>query len=194
MYFIYCTYLELESDGTTHEMLNTINNVTIGLVVLALIFVLFVGLMKVFHSVFYFKGSDIPNYSPVFQYVQSVIDFWTDVLFAYSMYLKEERLYFGLALTFTALPLICSVVLIIYWIYRWRTMTSIVSQRITDYLQRYSMSLILLTLFGNFGSAMGLVRSRFMLSPRFMFSLKKTETERLKVWKFVNVTLLEVLF
>ena len=144
------------------------------------------------HGTLYWKGSDVPNYGAVFRYVHSVVDFWSDVLFVYCMYLYgKDLLFYGSAL-FTVLPLLCSILLAIYWIYRWRTMIASVPQRIADYLGKYSMALILFMILGNFTSAVELVQSKLFHHTMFNFPLKIDENEQLRVWRFVNITLLEV--
>ena len=109
------------------------------------------------------------------------------------MYLQEETMYFYLSCLFTVLPLMCSIVLVIYWIHHWHVKTRmLVPQRVEDYLKNYATALIVFTIFGTFGSAVGLVTSKIFLLKVFKFQLKEHEIERLRAWKFVNNALLEV--
>ena len=110
------------------------------------------------------------------------------------MFLNDKTLFFYGAALFTIIPLFFSVFLSIYWVYRWRTMTSAVPQRIADYLGTYTVTLILFTVMGNFPSAVAFVQSKLLHHPMFSFSLTKRENDQLHVWKFVNTTLLEVHF
>ena len=193
-------FLELDLNPTTSNApsedenkatLNTINNVVSYMLIgvgccLFLIFILWM-----IHNVFW-SGSDVPDYGSVIRYIHSVVDFWTDVLFAYSMYLNDEMMHFYGSAIFTILPLCFSMGLSIYWIYRWRTMTASVPQRIADYLNTYTFVLVLFTVFGSFPSAVALAQSRLFHHPMYSLSLKKKENDRLSIWKFVNSTLLEV--
>ena len=154
-------------------------------------------ILRSLHGKVLWKGSDVSNYNDVLRYIQSMMDFWTDVFFAYTMYLKNQEKYFIASLLFTIIPMVCSITFVIYWIFGWRRVTSIsvsiaIPQRIIDYLHDYSMTLILFTILANFGSAVQLCQSRFLLNPMFNFSLKKSENDRLRIWKFINNTLLEV--
>ena len=186
------TGVGIGSGGNSNKsILKTIDTFTsyLLLAVGGILFVIF--LLWMFHNVCW-GGSDVPDYGSVVRFVHSVVDFWTDVLFAYTMYLNKKMLFFYGSALFTVVPLLFSMFLGIYWIYRWRTMTSIVPQRIADYLGTYTVSLILFTVLGNFPSAVAFAQSKFLHRSMFSFSLTKKENDRLHVWKFVNTTLLEV--
>ena len=152
------------------------------------------GLLKFFHGRLFYKECDKADYVAIARYIQSSVDVWTDCLFIYVMYLENEWHYLYVSSIFVAVPSLFSVLLCIYWIYRLRTATMSVQQRITDYLDNYTPSLVFFTIFGTFGGAIGLIQSRLFLKSLFNFSLKKSENERLLVWKFINDTLLEVKF
>ena len=49
--------------------------------------------------------ADVPNYSCVLIYIQTVADFWTDVLFCITMYLKNNLVYFYSSVIFTISPI-----------------------------------------------------------------------------------------
>ena len=65
--------------------------------------------------------------------------------------------------------------------------------RIHDYVKKHSVALLLFTLIGSFGSTISLVQSKFGLRQIFNFPLTKIENDHLRVWKFVESTLLEVM-
>ena len=76
--------------AVSKEMLNRVNDITIGLVILTCVILSILGILKSTHNNVHFKGSDVPNYSKVTQYIQSVIDFWTDVCVDYgSLFLNS---------------------------------------------------------------------------------------------------------
>ena len=156
--------------------------------------ILLIGIVFLIHGQLCYKRIDKPNYLYVARYIHSVFDFWTDVLFCYTMYLKKENDLFLTSVVFTLTPLLCSIMLVIYWVYRWRTMTANVSHRITEYLGTYSVLLIVFAIFGNFESAVSLAQSKFLYHKAFSFQLKQKESERLQVGRFVNTTMLEVEF
>lgn len=151
------------------------------------------------------KGSDMFDTSAAGRYITSVIDFWTDVLFAFRLSSEAhgsttsvgnfqiENLYL-FSMVFVVVPLISSMIFVIYWIYKWRAKTVSVSHRITNYLAKYSPFLVLLSVLGSFHSAMELVRSKLFALNIFNFPLKQKEYNRLWIWRFANQTLLQVCF
>lgn len=171
----------------------TIDEIAIYTSLGALFVLVVVFLLYCFHNkISIWSGSDKPNYLSVLRYVQAVIDFWTDILFAFTMYLRNKITYFYLSIVFIIIPLLFSIVSMVYWTYRWRTKTSIIPLRIHDYLKKHSMILVLFTIIGSFGSAISLVQSKFCLRQMFNFPLTNVENDHLRVWKFINSTLLEV--
>ena len=139
------------------------------------------------------RGSDVPNYGSIANYVHSCLDLWTDILFVYAMYLKNETMYFYFSLLFTIIPMCCSICLVIYWIRRWQNENAMtVSHRIKDYLSKYSIVLIIFTLIGDFYSCVLLLQTKLLCMQMFNFPLKRKESDSLIVYKFVNVSLFEV--
>ena len=108
------------------------------------------------------------------------------------MYLQEETFYFSVSLIFTILPLVVSILLVIVWIRRWLVESYSVSRRIKTYIAKYSFLLIIFTIIGDFYSCIILLQSKLLCMEMFNFPLKKNESDRLVLWKFINVTLLEV--
>ena len=180
------------SENNNKEELSLINNIAriFGITMIFIFFVLL--LMKQFDGVFFYKECDKADYFSVFKYIQSSIDVWSDCLFIYAMYLEDEARYFYLSCIFVITPSLFSIVLVVFWIYRWRVITIPVHQRLTDYLDKYTTAFVVFTIFGTFGGALSLMESQFLLHPMFNFQLKRLENQRLLVWKFVNDTLLEV--
>ena len=141
-----------------------------------------------------FQGGDKIKFTNIIAYIHSAFDFWTDLSFCYLLYLRCYLKLFVFAFIFTMASFVVSLIFIVYWIYKWRLMTTQQLQRIRDYLKQYSVVLILLTVFGDFYSAVLLVRSKLFYADVFNFSLKESEMDQLIVFKFINITLLEVLF
>ena len=140
-----------------------------------------------------FRGMDMPDYIALLAYFAGMMDFWTDLLFCYSMYLVSEMILFYLSLLFVIIPLIMSIILLIYFINYWRKLNCLIHKRITDYLAKYSLLLIVLTIIGGFYPSIKLIQSRIGYLKMFNFSLKKIEKERIIFWRFINITLLEVM-
>ena len=176
------------------KLLESINDTVIYFVIALIILLIFVFLLFAFDGVLFDKIGDTPNYFFVARYISNAFDLWSDVLFTYTLYLKNETIFFILSFVFAVLPLLCSILLCIYWIYRWRTMTTSVAHRISEYLNRFSVLLILFSIFSNFESAVSLIQSKLFYHRAFSFQLKQKESFRLKIWRFVNTTLLEVTY
>ena len=148
------------------------------------------------------RGTDLFDNSAACRYVTSVLDFWTDVLFAFRLSSESDgttdftkldiKDLYIFSIIFVILPLISSMIFIIYWIYKWRAKTVSVSHRITNYLASYSPFLVLLSVFGSFHSTVQLIRSKLFGLNVFHFPLKEKEFEKLWIWRFVNQTVLEV--
>ena len=139
-----------------------------------------------------FKGSDAPNYEYVSWYINSVCDFWSDIMFCYLAYLVNEIVIFYFALIFTLIPLLMSFVLSIYWIHKWRTMTCSVPHRIIHYLRANSVKLITFTIFSSdFYCSVLLLQSKLFCLDIFNFSLTKDETSKLIIWKLISVVICE---
>lgn len=144
------------------------------------------------HQVPKYKGLDVPNYASFVKYIHSIIDFWTDLLFVYSMYLNNNMLYCYLSLIFTICPLIFSVLLVIYYVYHWRTMVCSVSHRLADYFAKYSIIFICLTIMtADFYSSIMLLQSKLFHLSMFNLQLKKRESQPLILWKFLSNNLME---
>ena len=164
----------------------------IGISMACVFFLLF--LLKRFDKICFksYKECDKPDYFAVARYIQTAMDVWSDYLFVYAMYLQNEMDYFYLSGIFVLAPLLFSVLLLVYWMHRWHTMISSLPQRLTDFLDKYTATFVFYTIFGTFGSCVSLLQSRFLLDPVFNFPLKKSENQRLLIWKFINDTILEV--
>lgn len=174
------------------RILKTIDTVTSYTMVAVVVILCIILIAGSYHGRLYFVGSDKPKYTSLVKYIHSVIDLWTDFLFVYAMYLKQESNYFYSSLVFAILPQLFSAFSVVYWIYRWDTMTTVVPQRISDYLHKYSTTvLILFTIFGDFGSATQLAQSKLFFWQRFNFQLTKSENNKLYIWKFFGTTILE---
>ena len=121
----------------------------------------------------------------LFIVVVSCLLFVLDLLFVYSMYLRCEYILFYIAAIFTLLPFLLSLSFTIYWNYRWRIQTASVNHRLTDYLHKYSVALIIFTMFGDFYAFILLVQSKFFCLDILNFPLKQTEQDELIVYKLI---------
>ena len=63
--------------------------------------------------------------------------------------------------------------------------------RLKQYLQKYDILLLFLTIFGGFFSAIDLLRSKFLYHDAFYFPLKKNEYNMLRYPRFINLILFE---
>ena len=139
-----------------------------------------------------FQGSDTFINGNVIMYVHSGFDFWTDLLFCYSMYSECELDLFAISGLFIFLSFLVSLCLIIYWLHRWNTMTISPSYRLNNYLDNYSIFLIFLTIFGDFYSTVSLVQSKLFCLNIFNLPLTQNESQKMFIFKFISITLLEV--
>ena len=80
----------------------------------------------------------------------------------------------------------------IFRAYKWRFSTKTVSHRLTEYLQKYSVAIIILTMFGDFYSCIWLIQSKLFRLDIFNFSLKQTELDQLIAFRFISRTVFEV--
>ena len=142
------------------------------------------------------RGSDKPNIIYILRFFHSSLDFWTDILFCYQMYILSELFFFFASLLFIILPILGSMVLIIYFIYTWRVLSKhvIVSRRIMDYLNKYEAVLLMASLITSFPATMLLTRSKLFYFNVFYFPLTQEEFDAAIMFRVINVTLLEVLF
>ena len=141
------------------------------------------------------NGADIPDYFALVRYIHSVTDFWTDIFLCYALYISQKWNLFYASLIFTIIPLLCSIILVIYWIHRWRSFGKqiySISHRLVDYLDSYAIALGFLSIMGDFPTTIWLLQSRLFYANIFNLSLKKKEFQTLIAWRFINVTLLEV--
>lgn len=177
--------------GVTLQSVNSAaSGIGIGLMVmLGCLLLLFLFGKKII-----WKRADNASYGGVFMYIQNVGDFWSDVLFCFAMLIENEIQLFLFGLVFTIAPLLCTIGLLAFWLQRWRVMSVSVSHRIRDWVKRYSTAFITFAIFGTFHAALALVQSRIFCLDVFTFPLKQQEYQRLRIWKFVNSTLLEVLY
>ena len=114
-----------------------------------------------------------------------------DLLFCYSMYLRCLYILFYISAIFTLISFLLSLSFIIYWIYRWRIATVTKLYRLTEYLHKYSLTMILLTIVGDFYACVLLVQSKLFCLEVFNFPLKQIEQDQLIVYKFICRTLFE---
>ena len=142
------------------------------------------------------RGSDKPKVIYILRFFHSSLDFWTDMLFCYQMYILSELFFFLASLTFVMLPIFCSMVLIVYFIYTWRVLSKhvMVSRRIVDYLRKYEAVLVMVSLVTSFPATMLLTRSKLFYLNVFYFPLTGEEYEAAIMFRIINVTLLEVSF
>ena len=178
--------------GHSSKMLDKIDDITQYLV-LSLIVILFVILVfRNFHfKISCFSGADMCGYASLIVYLQCTFDFWTDLLFSYSMYLQNQVYYFYFSLIFTIIPLFASTIICIYFIHHWQTMDCPISQRIQNYLRKYSLILILFSMIGDFYSSVMLLKSKLFYLPMFNLHPHRSDSTRLKNFRFVNTVLLE---
>ena len=59
------------------------------------------------------RGSDRPNLIYILKFFHSSLDFWTDILYCYQMYILSELFFFLTSLLFVILPMFCSTILIV---------------------------------------------------------------------------------
>lgn len=76
-----------------------------------------------------FQGCDKFLYGNIVAYVSSAFDFWTDLLLVFLLYCRCEYILFYASCVFTIVPFMLSLGFIIYWIQRWRLMTTTASHR-----------------------------------------------------------------
>ena len=107
------------------------------------------------------------------------------------MYLRCELELFVWSMVFTIVPLLISLILIIYFLYRWRILTTTALHRLTEYLHKFSVVLILWTIAADFYSCILLVRSKLFYFDVFNLPLTQEEMDNLIVFKFINTTLFE---
>ena len=163
-----------------------------GIALIAILIILFIMRFSI-HCIPRFSGGDSFEYGNIIGYIHSGFDFWSDLLFVYAIYWRKnaESLFYA-SLTFTILPMIISLAFTIYWIYRWRIITTTALHRLTDYLQKYSVPLIIMSLASDFYSCILLARSKLLYLDIFNLSLKEIDMDRLLLSKFISRTLLEV--
>ena len=161
-------------------------------------------LLLIFSHWYYYsiakKCCDMPNYASLFRWIQSMIDFWTDVIFAIVLYLQDtdlnlNYLLFYASMIFTILPYILSLLIAVYWIVRWNRWKN-EPNRLKTYLNKYEMIILLCSLItggGGFFTTIELFQSKLMsnLFGVFYISLKKEEFNQLRYYKFFTVIICE---
>ena len=125
---------------------------------------------------------------------QNCGDFWTDILFAYVLYLQEFNILFFFSGIFVIVPFIFSCISCMYWILQWKYKREIYGTRIKKYLDKYEWFVIAMTIIAGFHAAIELSQSKLFFSKMLNMPFRKKETNTLKHWKFVNVVLLEVCY
>ena len=196
---VYPSFMPIAIGGGTQlsefneEILSTIDDVVgfIGLVLITIIFMLLIIRLtrKCFSKC---VGGDEFEYGYIIRYIHSVSDFWTDLLFVYSMYLHKQYILCLCSAFFTIVPFLASLAFIIYWMFTWRVMTATASLRLRQYLQKHSILLIVLTMTAGFHSCVLLLQSKLFYVDVFHFPLKQSEMSNLLWHNFIAKTLLEV--
>ena len=182
-------------EDTNSGVLSRINDITLIVGFSTIVLVIIIFFVQGCHRLICpcARGADAPNYFTAIRYIHSVTDFWTDIFLCYTLYIYEKWRLFYASLTFTIVPLLFSIGLVVYWIRYWRkNKLYSISRRIVDYLDRYAIVLGFLSLIGDFHTTIWLVQSKLFYAKIFNFPLKKREFETLIIWRFINVTLLEV--
>ena len=137
------------------------------------------------------RGCDAPSYHIIFRFVGSIADFWTDVLFAIVLYFERIQVLFILGVCFIVLPFISQFLSAFIWINKWKHWKKDHPKRLHLYLEKYEFALYILGMIAGFYNTIDLVRSKLFYFKMFGFQLKKNESEVLKKYRFIIITIIE---
>ena len=137
------------------------------------------------------KGNKM-NYIYIGKFFFQVTDLFTDLFFNIVLYF-ENRLY---TLTYISIgsmiiSYVGSIFICVFWIIRWKAWTGKYSERLHEYLSKYSVVLMGITIISNFYVAIDLSRSRLFYLNAFYFPLKRKEHRMLEKYRFFNIVMLE---
>lgn len=139
-----------------------------------------------------YKGTDPVQYIAILKFFQNTVDFWTDLFFAFVLYLQGLWPLWGYAAIFIFVPYIVSCITAVICTVRWRHWNMDHPTRLHQYLSRYEFFVYFLTIVAGFYSALDLTRSKLLYKKCYYFPLKREEFSNLKHWRFVNIVVLEV--
>ena len=135
------------------------------------------------------RGADDVGYVALFRFFSNIADFGSDALLTIVFYLIDEQFFFLLSLIFTLLPYFLSCIIGVYWIERWR---NDVDNCLSNYLKKYDILLICLTVITGFYSAVELARSKLFYLKMFNLQIRKDNITQLKNSRFFTNVVFEV--
>lgn len=172
-------------------LIESFNNIALYLVFIFLIIgvsVMIVGL--IFHKIVK-KGSDLYAFMSVFKFFQQIGDFYTDVIFAATLFVNGDN-ELGIASTiFVVIPYLMSCVAGIYFVSFWNSSSVMGGKRLTSYLKKYDVFIYGLTTLAGFYSAIELCRSKLFYLQICNFQLKRSELQKLQNGRFINIVVME---
>ena len=137
------------------------------------------------------KSFDMPDYFSILKVAQNFGDFWTDIFFSIILWLEKRFFLLLLSIVFIGVPYFMSCFVGIHTVGKWRLKSEKVGRRLQEYLQKYEKLIFGLMIFVGFYSAVDICRSKIFYIPMTNLSLKWSEHERLKFYRFGNILLLE---
>ena len=158
----------------------------------AILAILLMIFTYIHYKIFVRGKGDKMNNLYIGKFFFQVTDLFTDLFFNIVLYF-ENRLY---TLTYISigsmiLSYVGSIFICVFWIIRWKAWTHKYSERLHEYLGRYSVFLMALTIVSNFYVAVDLSRSRLFYLNCFYFPLTRKEHTMLEKYRFVNIVILE---
>ena len=153
------------------------------------------GVLFVFVGFIRYKKSeegDEMGYISIAKFVFQTSDLFTDLFFNVILYLENE-LYVLIYVSISLLLLssIGSILSCLYWIIKWNKWQYYYGQRLREYLRKYSVILMGLTIISNFYVSVDVLRSKFFYLKIFYLPLTKEEHSLLDKYRFFNIVILE---
>ena len=172
-----------------------------SLLVWTMIFIVTIALVSVFciwiyhNFVNYKKGCDQPTYSSILFVSRNVADFYSDAIFClYLAIVKKFYILFVLSSIFTLIPHFVSNTMGFIMIKKFETSNYNQYQLQRQYIKRFDIFLLIMSMFGGFYAATELASSNIFYWDMFSLKLAQKETVALHKYRFYNIVLFENCF
>eukprot|EP01083_Nonionella_stella_P084925 235192_1 len=134
------------------------------------------------------KGSDPPNYLSIVRCFTNIADLYTDTVFCASLLRQRDgEVILGvLATVFTLVPHLCSIVICLRTLHKWRQ-----RKALRYYVEKYDGLIIGLTAIAGFYPSVDLLSSKLFHLDQTALHIDQAEFYRLKQLRFFNNILLE---
>eukprot|EP01084_Bolivina_argentea_P146805 256958_1 len=134
------------------------------------------------------SGSDNPGYISLFKFFASNADFYTDAIWAFTLYSENNRLYYW-SFSFAFGPHLISIIVGLFYIVNWRQNRS--KRHISEYAMKFDTSIIFLTLLSGFYATTEIITSHLFHLNILSLQITTKQKSRILNLQILNEVILE---